>query len=93
MRVITNEDIEQEIDKQYSELEGIKYCDSCDMYLDNKTAYNKRVTTLNQKNNVNLNDGEIIKNCDRFVCATCKTTLSQYSADKHFDNMDKDTFG
>ena len=58
----TNEDIEQKINEQYSELEGIKYCDSCDMYLDNNTAYNKHVTTLKHKNNVRLNDGEIIKN-------------------------------
>ena len=27
---------------------------------------------------------EIIKNEDKFECETCKTTLSQYSVDKHF---------
>ena len=87
----TNEDIEQKINEQYtrsgytnSELEGIKYCDSCDMYLDNNTTYNKHVTTLKHKNNVRLNDGEIIKNGDKFDCITCKTSLSQYSAEQHF---------
>ena len=40
--------------------------------------------TLRHKNNVRLNNGEIIKNGDRFDCVTCKTTLSQYSVDKHF---------
>ena len=87
----TNEDIEQKINEQYtrsgytnSELEGIKYCDSCDMYLDNNTAYNKHVTTLKHKNNVRLNDGEIIKNGDKFDCITCKTSLSQYSVEQHF---------
>ena len=80
----TNEDIEQKITEQYSELEGKKYCDSCDMYLDNNTAYNKHVTTLRHKNNVRLNDGEIIKNGDKFDCITCKTSLSQYSVEQHF---------
>ena len=37
-RKITNKDIEQNLQKQYSELEGKKYCDSCGMYLDNNTA-------------------------------------------------------
>ena len=81
---ITNEDIEQKINEQYSELEGINYFDSCDMYLDNNTAYNKHVTTLIHKNNVRLNDGEIIKNGDKFDCITCKTSLSQYSVEQHF---------
>ena len=80
----TNEDIEQKVNEQYSELEGIKYCDSCDMYLDNNTAYNKHVATLKHKNNVRLNDGEIIKNGDKFDCITCKTSLSQYSVEQHF---------
>ena len=80
----TNEDIEQKINEQYSELEGIKYSDSFDMYLDNNTAYNKHVTTLKHKNNVRLNDGEIIKNGDKFDCITCKTSLSQYSVEQHF---------
>ena len=61
---VTNEDIEQKIDKQSSELEGIKYCNSCDMYLDNNTAYNKHVETLKHKNNVELNNKETIKNGD-----------------------------
>ena len=88
---LTNEDIEQKINEQYtrsgytnSELGGIKYCDSCDMYLDNNTAYNNHVTTLKHKNNVRLNDGEIIKNGDKFDCITCKTSLSQYSVEQHF---------
>ena len=54
------------------------------MYLDNNTGYNKYVKTLKHKNNVRLNNGEIIKNGDKFDCVTCKTTLSQYSVDKHF---------
>ena len=41
---VTNEDIEQKIDNQYPELEGIKYCDSCDMYLDKKTEHAKHLT-------------------------------------------------
>ena len=74
---VANGDIEQKIDKQYSELEGIKYCDSRDMYLDNNTAYNKHVETLIHKNSVKLNNGEIIKNGGKFDCVTCTTTLSQ----------------
>ena len=46
---ITNEGIEQKLDKQYPELEGIKYCDSCDMYLDNNTEYKKHIKTLNHR--------------------------------------------
>ena len=84
---LTNEDIEQKIDEQYSELEGIKYCDSCDMYLDINTAYNNHVTTLKHKNNVKLKDGEIIKNGDKFDCITCKTSLSHYSVEQHFETM------
>ena len=53
------------------------------MYLDNNTAYKKYMETLKHKN-VKLNNGEIIKNGDKFDCVTCKTTLSQYSVDKHF---------
>ena len=55
----TNEDIEQKIDNQYPELEGIKYCDSGDMYLDNNTEYNKHIETLKHRNNVRLVNGEI----------------------------------
>ena len=40
--------------------------------------------TLKHKNNVKLNNREIIKIGDEFDCVTCKTTLSQYSVDKHF---------
>ena len=54
---VTNEDIEQKLDEQYIE-EGIKFCYSCDMYLDNNTAYNKHVTTLKHRNNVRLVTGE-----------------------------------
>ena len=46
---VTNKDIEQKLDQQYSLLEGIKYCDSCGMYLDNNIAYKKHVTTLKQR--------------------------------------------
>ena len=81
---VTNKDIEQKLDKQYSELEGIKYCDSCNMYLDNNTAYNKHVETLKHKNNAKLNKVEIIKNGNKVDCVICKTTLSQYSVDQHF---------
>ena len=79
--------------------EGIKFFDSCDMYLDNNTAYNKHVTTLKRRNNVRLVNGEIITNGSKFDCVICKTTLSQYSVDKrlktkmHLDNVngkDKD---
>ena len=54
------------------------------MYPDNYTAYNKHVTTLKQRNNVKLINGEIIKNGDKFDCVTCKTSLSQYSVEQHF---------
>ena len=53
---VTNEDIEQKLDEQYPELDGIKFCDSCDMYLNN-TAFNKHVTTLKHRNNVRLVNG------------------------------------
>ena len=69
------------LDEQYSELDGIKFCDSCVMYLDNNTAYNKHMTSLKHRNNVRLVNGEIIKNGIKFDCVTCKTTLSQYSVD------------
>ena len=82
----TNEDIEQKLDEQYTrsaytnpELDGIKFCDSCDMYLDNNTAYYKHVTTLKHRNNVRLVNGEIIKG-SKFDCVICKTTVSQYSS-------------
>ena len=51
---VTNEDMEQKIDNQYPEPEGIKYCDSCDMYLDNNTEYNKHIETLKHRNNARL---------------------------------------
>ena len=62
----------------------VKYCDSCNIYLDNNIEYNKHVGTLKHKNNVKLNSGERIKNKDKFECVTCNTTLSQYSVNKHF---------
>ena len=40
--------------------------------------------TLKHKNNVKLNNGEIITNEDKLECVTCKTSLGQYSVDKHF---------
>ena len=58
-------------------------CDSCEIYLDNNTAYNNHVTTLKHRNNVRLVNGEIIKNASRFGCVTSKTSLSQYSVDQH----------
>ena len=79
---VTNKDIEQKLDVQYPG-EGIKFCDGCDMHLDNNTAYNKHVTTLKHKNTVRLVNGEIIKNGSKFDCVTCKTTLTQYSVDQH----------
>ena len=79
---VTNKDIEQKVDEQYPE-EGKKFCDSCEIYLDNNTAYNNHVTTLKHRNNVRLVNGEIIKNGGRFDCVTCKTSLSQYSVDQH----------
>ena len=72
------------MDLQYSQLEGIRYCDSCGMYLDNNTAYNKHVTTLKPRINVKLNNRETIKNELKFDCVTCKTSLSQYSVEQHF---------
>ena len=54
---LTNKDIEQKVDEQYPE-EGITYCDSCEIYLDNNTAYNNHVTTLKHRNNVRLVNGE-----------------------------------
>ena len=46
----SNEDIEQNIDKIYPELEGIKYCDSCDIYVDNNTEHAKHMDTLKHRN-------------------------------------------
>ena len=86
---VTNEDIEQKFDEQYTQSgytnieEGIKFCDSCDMYLDNNTAYNKHVTTLKHRNNVRLVTGEIVRNGSKFDCVICKTSLSQHSVDQH----------
>ena len=86
---VTNEDIEQKLDEQftqsgYTNIEGgIKFCDSCDMYLDKNTAYNKHVTTLKHRNNVKLVTGEIVRNGSKFDCVICKTSLSQYSVDQH----------
>ena len=59
------------------------------MYLDNNTAYNKHVETIKHKNNVKLNNGEIIKNGGKFDCVTCKTTLSQYGLDKHLPPLQR----
>ena len=53
------------------------------MYLDNITEYNKHIETLKHRNNVRLNNGEIIKNGSKIECVTGKTTLSQYSVDNH----------
>ena len=81
------------MDEQYIE-EGIKFCDSCDMYLDNNTAYNKHATTLKHRNNVRFVTGEIVRNGSKFDCVTCKTSLSQYSVDQqlktkmHLDNVE-----
>ena len=80
---VTNEDIEQKLDEQYPELDGIKFCDSCDMDLDNTTAYDNHVTTLKHRTNVRLVNGKIVKNGSKLDCATCKTSLSQYSVDQH----------
>ena len=80
---VNNEDIEQKLDKYYPELEGIKYCDSCDMYLDNNTEHAKHMDTLKHRINVRLVNGEIIKIGSMFECVICKTTLSQYSVDQH----------
>ena len=78
---VTNEDIEQKLDEQY--IEKKKFCDCCDMYLDNNTAYNKHVATLEHRNNVRLVTGEIVRNGSKFDCVICKTSLSQYSVDQH----------
>ena len=86
---VTNKDIEQKLVEQYTQSgytnieEGIKFCDSCEMYLDNNTAYNKHVTTLKHRNNVRLVTGEIVRNGSKFDCVICKTSLSQYSVDQH----------
>ena len=86
------------LDNQYSQLEGVKYSNSCNIYLDNNTAHNKHVETLQDKNNVKLNNGEILKNGNRFNCVTCKTSLGHYSVEQrfktkmHLDNVEgKDT--
>ena len=76
------------MDEQYLELDGIKFCDSCKMYLDNNTAYNKHVTTLKHRNNVRLVIEEIVKNGSKFDCVKCKTTLSQNNVDQNFENKD-----
>ena len=86
---VTNEDIEQKLDEQYSELVGIKFCDSCDIYIANSTVFKKHVTTLKNvttlkhRNNVILVNGEIVKIGSKFDCVICKTSLSQYSVDQH----------
>ena len=56
---VSNEDIEQKIDQRFPELEGIKYCDSCNMYLDKNNSYNKHVETLKHRNNVRLIFGTV----------------------------------
>ena len=48
-------------------------------YLDNDIDYNRHVETLKHKTNVKMIDGEIIKNCDRYECITCKTSINQIS--------------
>ena len=48
---LTNKDLKEKLDEQYPE-EGIKYCDSCELYLDNSTAYNNHVRTLKRRYNV-----------------------------------------
>ena len=89
---VTNDDIEQKLNEQYPELDGINFCDSCDMYLDNKTAYDNHMVTLKHRNNVRLVNGEIVKSGSKFDCAICMTSLSQYSVDQpsktkmHMDN-------
>ena len=80
---VTNEDIEQKLDEQYPELNGIKFCDSCDMYLGNNTAQDNHVKTLKHRNNLRLVNGEIVEKGSKFDCVTCNTTLSQYSVDQH----------
>ena len=71
------------MDEQYPEIDGIKFCDSCDMYPDNNTASNKHVTILKHRNNVRLVNGEIEKNGSKFDCVISKTTLSQYNVYQH----------
>ena len=80
------------MDEQYTrsgytnpELDGIKFCDSCDMHLDNNTAYNKHEATLKHRNNVRLVNDEIVNNGSKFDCEICKTTLSQNSVDQHLN--------
>ena len=41
------------------------------------------MTTLKHRKNVRLVNGELIKNGSSFDCVTCKTSLSQYSVDRH----------
>ena len=50
--IVTNEDIEQKIDNQYPDLEGMKFCDRCDKYLDNNIEHAKHMDTLKHRNNV-----------------------------------------
>ena len=59
---VSNKDTDQKIDKRFPELEGIKYCESCNMYPDNNTAYNKHVEPSKHRNNVRAIDGDLIKN-------------------------------
>ena len=68
MGKVTNKDIDQKIDKKYPELDGLKYCESCDMYLDKNTAYNKLVEKLKHRNIVRLNNGEKMKNGVKIDC-------------------------
>ena len=64
------------------------------MYLDNNTEYNKHIETLKHRDNERLLNEEIIKNGSNLECATCKSTLSQYSVDQqlktkmHLDNVE-----
>ena len=53
------------------------------MYLDNNTEHKEHIEKLKHRNNVRLNNGEIIKNGIEFECVTCKSTLSQYGLVQH----------
>ena len=53
------------------------------MYLDNNTAYDNHVTTLINRHNVRLVNGEKVRNGSKFDFAICKTSLSQNSVDQH----------
>ena len=54
--------LKKKLDRRFPKLEGEKYCVSCNMYLDNSTAYNEHAEPLKHTNNERLDNGEIIKN-------------------------------